>query len=93
MYTHTHTHSRTHTCTNTHTHTHTQSAAKKLVNADRAALFLMNSEKQELYASVFSVGKSEQEYVERIDEVWTNSIDEYVTELKKCVSYRGNPVR
>ncbi len=70
----------------------------ELVGADRTALFLVDSRREELYAHVFSVGPGEEESVKRVVEAdELTGVDGYINQLrctlKEVVSYNGKLVR
>ena len=75
-----------------------QSKATELVNADRAALFLVDSERENLYAHVFSVSPSESNCVDRVlVESEPSCVDDYIKQfgstLREVVSYNGKLIR
>ena len=75
-----------------------QSAATELVNADRASLFLVDSEREDLYAHVFSVSPSEGDCVDRVlVESKPSCVDDYIKQLgstlQEVVSYNGKLIR
>ena len=75
-----------------------QSAATKLVDAHRSALFLVDSCSKELYAHMFSVDSDESDCIARVAcETEPSSVDDYIQQLgsalKECVSYKGELVK
>ena len=87
-----------HVLVNANLHSGTQSTATELVDADRTALFLVDSKREDLYAHVFSVSLGESECVERVMlESEPSSVEDYINQLdstlREVVSYNGKHVR
>ena len=75
-----------------------QSKATELVNADRAALFLVDREREDLYAHVFGVSPSESDCMDRVlVESEPSCVDDYIKQLgstlREVVSYNGKLIR
>ena len=66
----------------------------KTVNADRAALFLVDSEGKNLYAQVFTVSREEEDLV-TMDHLEPKCFGNYLNQLGRkmnVVSYKGSNV-
>ena len=66
----------------------------KIINADRTALFLVDSEGKNLYAQVFTVSK-EDEQLMTLDHLETTSFENYLNQLGRklnVVCYKGSNV-
>lgn len=78
-----------------------QTAIKELLNTDRASLFLLDDQTQELYAQVFSVSDEETSKINRVslpqDPSGPLYFKDYVANHGKTpipiVAYRGKKVR
>lgn len=63
-------------------------AVTKLVNSDRSALFLLDSEGKNLYAQVFGVSEEEQEFV-TLDHIEPTCFGNYLNQLGcEVVTYK-----
>ncbi len=78
-----------------------QTAIKELLDADRASLFLLDKQTQELHACIFSVTNEESADVNTVhldqDPTTPSHIEDHISNLGKkpldIVSYRGKRVR
>ena len=65
-----------------------------IINADRTALFLVDSEDKNLYAQVFTVSKEDEQLVP-LDHLETTSFENYLNQLGRklnVVCYKGSNV-
>lgn len=66
---------------------HSQNYAKKLVNADRASLFMVDSRTKELYARIFDIGREENDILDSSDITHNNGQKSSSHDERACIRF------